>query len=114
MLDKSVSIILPTFNEARNVVKLVCEVKANIPQDWEYQIVVVDDNSPDDTLGCVNHSFGGDARVVTILRTEDRGFAKSIRVGIENASGDWIIVMDSDLTHAVSYTHLTLPTILLV
>lgn len=99
MLDKSVSIILPTFNEAGNIVKLISQVIANIPPGWEYQIVVVDDNSPDDTLGCVNRSFGGDARVVSILRTKDRGFAKSIRVGIENARGNWIIVMDSDLTH---------------
>ncbi|EKD64495.1 MAG: Dolichyl-phosphate beta-D-mannosyltransferase, partial [uncultured bacterium] len=37
-----------------------------------------------------------------ILRLSDRGFAKSIRTGIENAHGDQIIVMDTDFTHAPS------------
>jgi glycosyltransferase involved in cell wall biosynthesis len=47
----------------------------------------------------VTDAFAGDARVVCILRNIDRGFAKSIRTGIEIATGDRIIVMDSDLTH---------------
>ena len=99
MADNSVSVILPTYNESGNIVKLVGNVAANIPPSWDYQIVVVDDNSPDDTIGYVKRAFGDDPRVVTILRTEDRGFAKSIRAGIECANGDRIIVMDSDLTH---------------
>lgn len=99
MASRSVSVVLPTYNESRNIVKLVGAVAANIPPGWEYQILVVDDNSPDDTLGAVNREFEDDPRVVPILRTEDRGFAKSIRTGIERASGERIVVMDSDLTH---------------
>lgn len=99
MGSQSVSIILPTYNESGNIVKLVGAVAANIPSGWDYQIIVVDDNSPDDTLGAVTRAFGEDPRVVPVLRTEDRGFAKSIRAGIERASGERIVVMDSDLTH---------------
>ncbi len=99
MANQSVSIILPTYNESGNIVKLIRAVAENIPAGWDYQILVVDDNSPDDTLGAVIRNFGNDTRVVTVLRTTDRGFAKSIRVGIEVATGDQIIVMDSDLTH---------------
>lgn len=99
MASRSVSVILPTYNESGNIVKLVGAVAANIPPGWDYQILVVDDNSPDDTLGAVARAFGDDPRVVPVLRTEDRGFAKSIRAGIERASGERIVVMDSDLTH---------------
>jgi dolichol-phosphate mannosyltransferase len=96
---KSVSVILPTYNESGNIVKLVGAVAANIPPDWDYQILVVDDNSPDDTLGTVTRAFPDDPRVVPVLRTENRGFAKSIRAGIEQAAGERVVVMDSDLTH---------------
>lgn len=99
MASRSVSVILPTYNESGNIVKLVSAVAANIPNGWDYQILVVDDNSPDDTLGAVNRAFDDDPRVMPILRTKDRGFAKSIRTGIECASGERIVVMDSDLTH---------------
>jgi len=99
MANRSVSIILPTYNESGNIARLVRAVAENIPPGWDYQILVVDDNSPDDTLGCVKRAFGDDPRVVPILRTEDRGFAKSIRTGIEYASCERILVMDSDLTH---------------
>ena len=91
--------ILPTYNESGNIANLIGAIVANIPADWHYQILVVDDNSPDDTLGAVNRAFGDDPRIVPVLRTEDRGFAKSIRTGIERATGARIVVMDSDLTH---------------
>ena len=99
MKSPSVSVILPTYNESANIVKLIQAVTVNIPAGWEYQIIVVDDNSPDNTLDVVSNTFAGDSRIETILRTEDRGFAKSIRTVIEHASGDRIVVMDSDLTH---------------
>jgi len=94
-----VSIILPTFNEAGNIIKLVEEIIVNIPKDWEYEIIVVDDNSPDGTYDTVKKYFSQNNRVVPFLRTTDRGFAKSIRAGIERAQGEQIIVMDTDFTH---------------
>jgi dolichol-phosphate mannosyltransferase len=99
MYQHSVSIILPTYNESGNIVELVRAIKTNIPCNWEYEIIVVDDNSPDNTLGVVTENFSGDSHVKSILRLEDRGFAKSIRAGIQYATGEWVVVMDSDLTH---------------
>lgn len=94
-----VSVILPTYNEAGNIVRLVEEIASRIPADWEPEILVVDDNSPDGTYRVASERFAGDAGVRTILRTKDRGFAKSIRHGIESATGDYVVVMDTDLTH---------------
>ncbi len=99
MENNCVSIILPTYNESRNIVRLITAIAENIPAGWDYEVLVVDDNSPDDTLGEVRRCFGSDPRVIPILRTEDRGFAKSIRAGIEKATGNQVVVMDTDLTH---------------
>lgn len=93
------SVILPTYNEAGNIVNLVKEILGSFPSDVEPEILVVDDNSPDKTYDAAKHAYAGNLNVRVILRTEDRGFAKSIRTGIEQATGEFIIVMDTDFTH---------------
>jgi len=94
-----VSIILPTYNERGNIVRLVNCIMENIPSDWEYEAIVVDDNSPDGTYIAVCEAFKDNPLVIPLLRTTDRGFAKSIRAGIERASGDQVLIMDTDFTH---------------
>jgi dolichol-phosphate mannosyltransferase len=93
------SIILPTYNESGNIVELVRTIMEKIPPDFEYEILVVDDNSPDRTHQLVRDTFSGDGRVIPILRTADRGLAKSIRAGLERSTGDYAVVMDTDFTH---------------
>ena len=93
------SVILPTYNEAGNIVALVEEILRYFPPDVEPEILVVDDDSPDKTCDVASKAFDRDARVRVILRTEDRGLARSIRAGIERATGEFIIVMDTDFVH---------------
>ena len=100
MQDNFISVVLPCYNEAGNIEKLIDEIHKNL--DFiKHEIVVVDDNSPDGTYEIVknlDYSF-----VLPILRTEDRGFAKSIRCGLENAKGNVFVVMDSDFNHQPKY-----------
>ena len=95
-----VSIILPTYNESRNIVQLIEAITARIPEPWTHEIIVVDDNSPDGTYGLVQRAFAEDPNVRAVLRTTDKGLAKSIRAGIDIARGQQIIVMDTDFTHS--------------
>lgn len=99
MTMQRVSVILPTYNESGNIVTLVNGVLAAIPAHFSAEVIVVDDNSPDGTYAQVKECFADNPSVVPILRTQDRGFAKSIRAGLEAATGERVIVMDSDLTH---------------
>lgn len=94
-----ISVILPTYNESGNIVELIRAIMENIPDKYEYEIIVVDDNSPDGTFKLVAKSFSDNSRIKSILRMQDRGFAKSIRAGIENSKGELILVMDTDFTH---------------
>ena len=93
------SVILPTYNEADNIVGLVEEILTNLPTDVEPEILIVDDDSPDKTYEVAKNAFATNRKVRVILRKEDRGFAKSIRAGIELATGEFVIVMDTDFTH---------------
>lgn len=93
-----VSVVLPTYNEVGNIVELVEAISAQMPANVDYEIIVVDDNSPDGTYEAVRTGCTS-PRVIPVLRTTDRGFAKSIRAGIERSSGDTIVIMDTDFTH---------------
>jgi dolichol-phosphate mannosyltransferase len=99
MTIKGVSVVLPTYNESANIVNLIEAIILNIPANWKFEVIVVDDCSPDNTLEKVKHAFSNNKQIITILRKKDRGFAKSILVGIKYATYEQIIVMDSDLTH---------------
>jgi dolichol-phosphate mannosyltransferase len=95
----SVSVILPTYNEADNILLLIEAILEVAPQDQELEIIVVDDNSTDGTHRIVQARYANHKSVRCLLRTKKRGFANSIREGIDAASGDVVVVMDSDFTH---------------
>lgn len=99
MLNK-ISIILPTYNEKDGIVALIDAIHSEL-NSLDHEIIVVDDNSPDGTCNLVMNA--GLVYVKAILRTKDRGLAKSIRCGIENATGDILVLMDSDFNHQPSY-----------
>lgn len=95
----NLSIVLPTFNEIDNIGPLVDAIKCVIPAEVEYEVIIVDDNSPDGTYDRAMELFSEDPNVVIHKRLKDKGLARSIRSGIELARGTKVIVMDSDLSH---------------
>lgn len=106
-----VSIILPTYNERDNIVDLVEAIRAVLdPEGLCYEVLVVDDNSPDGTASHVTTTYGvqagtsaalgeAGARITLLVRTANKGLANSIRDGLEHASGDTLVVMDTDFNH---------------
>lgn len=99
-MSKKISVVVPTFNEAGSIVSLL-ECIHSYLKDSDYETIVVDDNSPDGTFKVVSNC--GNPHVRALLRTEDPGLAQSIRHGIENARGEYIVVMDSDFNHQPSH-----------
>ncbi|MBI2061476.1 MAG: DegT/DnrJ/EryC1/StrS family aminotransferase [Nitrospirae bacterium] len=91
------SVILPTFNEAENIAPLIRAILDASGAGVE--VIVVDDSSPDGTADVVRREFGADGRVRLIIRETDRGLAKSIRRGLEEARGHHLLVMDTDFNH---------------
>jgi dolichol-phosphate mannosyltransferase len=95
-----VSVVLPTYNEKDNVGCLVAELSEGFrSRGYPYEIIVVDDNSPDGTADVVRQSFANEPEVRLIVRKNDRGLANSIREGIFAAQGSIVLVMDTDFTH---------------
>lgn len=92
------SVIVPTYNEAPNVEALVRRVDAALRDVVDYELVFVDDNSPDGTARVVQR-FEDLYPVRVLVRTEDRGLAQSVSEGFRQAKGDLVAVIDADLQH---------------
>lgn len=95
-MEAMLSIILPCYNEKENILLLITELN-NVLSSHNYQIIIVDDNSPDGTFAAVSQKKYENVKIY--LRDNTPSLAKSIRLGIEQADGDIIVVMDSDFNH---------------
>jgi len=93
------SIILPTYKEKDNIVELIQAIFAVLSQNLGVEVIVVDDNSPDGTAEAIRGKFDADDRVKLYVRTEERGLATAIRYGVERASGEILVFMDTDFNH---------------
>ncbi len=94
------SVILPTYKEKGNIVELIAAILRILENEKiEFEVVVVDDDSPDGTADVVREKFGNDKRVRLFVRRDERGLATAIRYGIEQTTGDIVVVMDTDFNH---------------
>ncbi len=90
------SIIIPTYNEAENIVPLVRRICKTMPKGIE--IIIVDDNSPDGT-GKIADRLAKRYPVRVVHRVGKRGFAPSVLEGFQNANGDILGLIDADQSH---------------
>jgi dolichol-phosphate mannosyltransferase len=89
---------VPTFNEAGNIEPLLNRLESALATN-DYQIVVVDDDSPDGTWLIADRAAQRDDRLTVIRRRATRGLSSAILTGMESADGDVFVVMDADLQH---------------
>jgi dolichol-phosphate mannosyltransferase len=92
------SIIVPTFNERSNIEELLRRIRATLgATGWE--IIFVDDDSPDGTAGVVRHIAVRDSQVRVVQRIGRRGLSSACVEGMLASSAPVIAVMDADLQH---------------
>ncbi|MGW6704497.1 glycosyltransferase [Streptomyces sp. NPDC054956] len=96
----SVTLIVPTFNEAGNVAELLRRIGAALPAHLPCEVLFVDD-STDDTPAVIEKAAAACAFPVAVLHREspEGGLGGAVVAGIERAGTDWIVVMDGDLQH---------------
>jgi GT2 family glycosyltransferase len=91
--DGLVSIIVPTYNRARCIVRAL---ESALGQTYgEVSVLVIDDGSTDDTRALVNDTYGRDPRV-RYVHQQNRGVSAARNHGIRLADGDFTALLDSD------------------
>jgi dolichol-phosphate mannosyltransferase len=92
------SIIVPTFNERENVVELAERIGACLP-DCAWELVYVDDDSPDGTADLVRQLAHKDSRIRCVQRLGRRGLSSACVEGMLASSAPYLAVIDGDLQH---------------
>jgi len=93
------SIIVPTYNESRNIEELLTRIsKALKPINIPFEVLIVDDNSPDGTAQ-VAEALKSRFNINVVRRPRKDGLASAVMSGFKLATGDILSVMDADLSH---------------
>lgn len=96
------SIVVPTYNEIDNVPLLISRLEKameGFAPGRDYEIILVDDSSPDGTSDAVRRLMKEDSRLRLISRKGKLGLTSAVNDGVRAAKGDRIVVMDADLSH---------------
>ncbi len=96
------SILLPTYNERENLPIIVWLIVQNM-EPFDYEIIIIDDGSPDGTLEVAKElqRIYGEQKIVLAPREKKLGLGTAYIHGIQHASGNYVIIMDADLSHHV-------------
>jgi len=101
---KKISIILPTLNEFDNIQRMYDALMIEFRVlKLDYEVIFVDDNSSDGTIDKLRELSSIDQNVKYLLMSKRFGDQACLMAGIDYASGDAVIVMDSDLQHPPKY-----------
>jgi len=91
------SVVIPTYNEEERIRKTLARVFDFLGQkDYEYEVLVVDDGSKDNTVGIIEDFFGGRSEL-RLIKNPHKGKGFTVRTGILEAKGDFILFSDADL-----------------
>jgi len=93
------TVVAPTFNERANVGVLVERLHAALDGRAAWQVIFVDDNSPDGTAEAVKAIAARDPRVSCIRRVRRRGLAGAVVEGALASAAPYVAVIDADLQH---------------
>ncbi|XP_005182452.1 dolichol-phosphate mannosyltransferase subunit 1 [Musca domestica] len=102
VVESKYSILLPTYNEKDNLPIIIWLImKYMTAGGYHFEVIIIDDNSPDGTLEVAKdlQKIYGEEKILLRPRKGKLGLGTAYIHGIEHATGDFIIIMDADLSH---------------
>lgn len=106
---KRISIVVPCYNEQEVLPLFYTEITKVMQEmmqtysDLEFELLLIDDGSKDDTLKEFRELAQGDSRVRYISFSRNFGKEAGMYAGLQNATGDYVVVMDADLQHPPTF-----------
>ena len=93
-----ISVVTPTYNEAENIGVLISRI-SEVLKDIPHEIIVSDDDSPDETWKIAEDISKKNPNVQCLRRMENRGLYPAVLDAFEIANGKYLAVIDADLQH---------------
>ncbi|MFA0833722.1 MAG: glycosyltransferase [Methanobacterium formicicum] len=99
-----ISVIIPMYNEEENVLKTLQTVEAVLTDFYEnYEILVVDDGSQDNTIPLVKEYAYNNSQIILLEHPINMGMGRALITGFEYSSGDVVVTLDADLSYDPLY-----------
>ena len=98
VMGPELSVIVPTFNERDNVHELIRRLQ-EVLDGYRWEVIFVDDDSPDETASLVRELAQKDGRVRCVQRIGRRGLSSACVEGMLASSSPYLAVIDGDLQH---------------
>jgi len=99
-MNKKISIVIPAYNEALTLPVLIREITENLSKmGMDFEIIVIDDGSEDDTWSVLKSCFRENDRLRCVRFTRNFGKESAIYAGLKISLGTAAVVMDADLQH---------------
>jgi dolichol-phosphate mannosyltransferase len=95
---RSLSVVVPTFNEAENIERVISRCRRAL-EGLDYELIIVDDDSPDGTWRVAEQTGAGTDRVQVVRRQGERGLGTAVASGLDRSSKEFCAVIDADLQH---------------
>jgi dolichol-phosphate mannosyltransferase len=92
----NLSVVIPVYNEVDSIRDLLVEVCRTLDGALDYEIIVVDDGSSDDTPSVLQDCRDDSPRLRVLRQTRRCGQSVAIGSGVRAAGGDWIVTLDGD------------------
>lgn len=101
-MESKYSLLIPTYNERENISLLIFLIDKLLSQNKiDYEIIIVEDNSPDGTLESVKEmqKLFGEKKIKILQRAGKLGLGTAYIEGSKLCTGDFIFIMDADFSH---------------
>ena len=98
-----ISIVVPAYNEEEAIAAFIGAFVKEIKLNEPYELIIINDGSTDSTESIVRKYVKKHKFIKLVNHNINRGLGKALETGFSNAKGDYIITMDSDLTHPISF-----------
>ena len=109
---KTLSLIIPCYNEARTLGSCVKRVLAIATPELNLEIIIVDDSSNDESLAIARKLANHHPEINVLHHVKNRGKGAALRTGFAHATGDFVGIQDADMEYDPKEFHILLQPIL--